>query len=277
MSSAGPGSLFYRVFKYTMYSLLAINIVFWFREDLAASAQTFADGVSWRNAVEAFSSTVDTVAWVVLLLLFELETAVIPDEKLRGSLKWVLSAIRAVCYTFITYALWGYLAKYGLITDLLPLAASDPCALIGGGYSYINSLDDYLPLTAHNCAALAGQPLYQVAGTQIVGSASQVELARNLALTDVINASTWLIVVVTLEIEVWLQLKQLLSARLLRANKALKAGLYTILFGCAVYWGIDGQFLDFWDAFLWLVAFLFIELNIFRWQAGTEPAATALS
>jgi hypothetical protein len=23
---------------------------------------------------------------------------------------------------------------------------------------------------------------------------------------------------------------------------------------------------DFWDAFLWLVAFVFIEMNIFQWQ-----------
>ena len=34
----------------------------------------------------------------------------------------------------------------------------------------------------------------------------------------------------------------------------------------AIYWGFKGDFVDFWDAFLWLVAFVFIELNIFEWR-----------
>jgi hypothetical protein len=42
--------------------------------------------------------------------------------------------------------------------------------------------------------------------------------------------------------------------------------MYTVLFGAAVYWGVEGTFLDFWDAFLWLVAFVFIEMNVFEWR-----------
>ena len=38
------------------------------------------------------------------------------------------------------------------------------------------------------------------------------------------------------------------------------------------YWGILGDFLDFWDAFMWLVAFVFIELNIFQWQQGSRQS-----
>jgi hypothetical protein len=40
--------------------------------------------------------------------------------------------------------------------------------------------------------------------------------------------------------------------------------LYTILFAAATYWGFLGDFLDFWDAFMWLVAFFFIEMNLFK-------------
>ena len=42
-----------------------------------------------------------------------------------------------------------------------------------------------------------------------------------------------------------------------------------------MYWGFVGDFLDFWDAFLWLVAFVFIELNIFQWQVETEELGRA--
>jgi len=74
-----PHSVF-TLFKYAVYCLLAYNAFLFFQEDLAASAETFGDTVTWRNVVEAYSATIDTSAWVLLLLLFELETAVIPDE-----------------------------------------------------------------------------------------------------------------------------------------------------------------------------------------------------
>ena len=39
-----------------------------------------------------------------------------------------------------------------------------------------------------------------------------------------------------------------------------------LLAGVAIYWGVVGDFVDFWDAFLWLAGFFIIELNIFKWQ-----------
>ena len=53
--------------------------------------------------------------------------------------------------------------------------------------------------------------------------------------------------------------------------------LILLLFFAAVYWGIKGDFVDFWDAFLWLVAFVFIELNVFDWrqEALEEQQLTA--
>jgi hypothetical protein len=32
-----------------------------------------------------------------------------------------------------------------------------------------------------------------------------------------------------------------------------------------------GKLMDFRDASLWLFAFIFIELNVFKWQYETEP------
>ena len=51
--------------------------------------------------------------------------------------------------------------------------------------------------------------------------------------------------------------------------------LYSLLFLAAIYWGFEGDFVDFWDAFLWLVAFVFIELNVFEWhQEELEEAGS---
>jgi hypothetical protein len=264
--------LLYTLFKYAVYLLLAWNAFLFFQEDIAASAETFGDSVNWRNVVEAFSATIDTTAWLLLLLLFELETAVLPDDKLRGRLKWTLMAIRGVCYFFIVYAFYGYWVKFLLITGIEPFAVADLCSLVGSEWNYVVDLDDYPPLDAEACAAMQGQPLYRISGTEIVGTREALDSAFWLAVTDIINAGTWLVIVVLLEIEVWLQLKELLTDRLMELAKYVKGIFYLLLFLCAGYWGLEGSFLDFWDAFLWLVAFIFIELNIFQWHEESEES-----
>ena len=263
----------FQLFKYTIYFLLALNILFWFREDMAASAETFQGAVTWSNLVEAFASTVDTVAWVVLLILFELETAVIPDEKLKGGLKWVLTGLGALCYAFIVYSFYGYCVKYGMIANVVPFTVADVCSLVGTDWNYMASLDDYPPIDAAACTAMQGQALLQVSGTDIIGTTGMHRGALWLGIVDIVNAGTWLIIVVLLEVEVLLQIREKLTNRMMYLGKFVKGFFYLVLLVCAIYWGFEGSFLDFWDAFLWLVAFVFIELNIFQWHEETEEAA----
>ena len=264
--------LLYTAFKYTIYLLLGVDTVLFFLEDLAASAETFGGDIGWSNLVEAFTAAIDTAAWLVLLLLFELETAVISDQKLQGGLKWFFSAVRVVCYTFIVWSFYGYTTKYGVITDLSPFTLADVCSLVGTDWTWVADLDEYPPIDAHACALLQGGELLQLNGTQIIGSREALDAAAALAVIDVVNSGTWLVVVILLEAEVWLQLKDLLTERVLRISKIVKGFFYAILFVCAIYWWFYGDFLDFWDAFLWLVAFIFIEMNIFKWHEETEEA-----
>ena len=66
-----------------------------------------------------------------------------------------------------------------------------------------------------------------------------------------------------------------IRGRALRASAISKFALYSLLLLAAIYWGIKGDLVDFWDAFLWLVAFAFIELNIFEWRHEDQAAAAA--
>jgi hypothetical protein len=264
-----PQNLF-NFFKYTIYILLTYDAVLFFEGDLAASAVTFGDTITWRNVIEAYSATFDTVAWVFLLLLFELETAIIPDHLLKSRFKWVLKGLAGVFYFFIIYSFYGYIYKYGVVSDLVPFALDDVCSLVGTNFTYVVTLDEYLPLDQAACTAVNGLPLMQISGTEIIGAEPALGDAISLAVIDVVNAATWLIIVVLLEVEVYLQLKDRLTNRMMFAGKYIKGLFYAILLYCAIYWGVYSSFLDFWDAFLWLVAFIFIELNIFHWQSETE-------
>ena len=262
----------FRIFKYAVYILLVGNAGLFLIEDLAASQIVFNEGVSGPRFIEAYAQTMDTAAWVVLLLMFELETAVLSDDTLRAGWAAVMSAARFVCYAVIFYSAYGYLESLDFITQTVPLEVADVCSLVDAGYAYVASLNEYPALSAESCRALIGQELLQIAETTIVGSYDQLERARLLAIADIINSIDWICVVIILEVEVFLQLRGLMSAFRTRASLVIKIALYAVLFAVAAYWGIDGSLLDFWDAALWLVAFIFIEMNFFGWQSETGDA-----
>jgi hypothetical protein len=262
----------FRVFKfakYLVYALLSFNIYLFLQEELLALSFTFADGIELGQIVQAFSATIDTAAWVVLLLMFELETAALDDENIHGAVKWGLHGLRGICYIALLYAFTGYYQELVALYQVVPLGLTDACSLVGGDYSMLVDLDEYVALDAVNCATL-GEQVYTVAGFNILADSETLRSAQILAWVDLINAADWILVVIVLEVEVRLQLRGDLSDQVMNATKVIKLILYAILFLCAGYWGYAGDFLDFWDASLWLFAFIFIELNVFEWQYETD-------
>ena len=262
----------FRVFKfakYLVYALLSFNIYLFLQEELLALSFTFADGIELGQIIQAFSATIDTAAWVVLLLMFELETAALDDKNIHGAVKWGLHGLRGICYIALLYAFTGYYQELVALYQVVPLGLTDACSLVGGDYSMLLDLDEYVALDAVNCATL-GEQVYTVAGFDILADSETLRSAQILAWVDVINAADWILVVIVLEVEVRLQLRGDLSDQVMNATKVIKLILYAILFLCAGYWGYAGDFLDFWDASLWLFAFIFIELNVFEWQYETD-------
>ena len=257
--------------KYHTYGLLVVNVALFLQEELLALEHTFSGALKPADYIQAFSSSIDTAAWVILLLLFELETSVIADARIRGGLKLTLHGVRVFCYLFIFYAFYGYLAELTTLYNVQALAVSDACSLATGDWSLLVDLDEYEALAADNCSDLGAQ-LWQVNGFEIVVATDTLRDAQWLAWTDVINSAAWILVVLVLEIDVRLQLAGGIGSNAQRLNKGVKLVLYSLLLACAVYWGVAGDFLDFWDAFLWLFAFVFIELNVFEWQAETGMA-----
>ncbi len=255
----------YSAAKYTIYLLLAVNIGIFLHEEWQAAKHTSAGDVSLNILIKAFTQTIDTAAWVLLLLLFELETFVLSNHMLRGRRRWAMHSLRAVCYVFIVYAFYGYVLQCLGLYQITPLAATDPCSILPAGASMLVGLNEFAGLDAANCGALAqGAPLWQLAEqpTLLISDQATLDNARTLAWIDVVNAGNWLVIVLLLEIDVRLQLRGLFHGRVLKFSEGAKVFLYGLLLACALYWGYAGTFLDFWDAFLWLLAFALIEMNL---------------
>lgn len=262
-------------FKYTIYALLVLNVYLFFAEEWAASAYRFENGgVGLTEIIEGFAASIDTAAWVVLLLMFELETSVLADDRVSRRTTMTMHTLRALCYVVIVYAFYGYLSKLLFMLGAAPLpGVSDLCSLAGGEWVYMVDLDEYVGLAAQNCAAFSSaESFYRLPGLDAAVDAAGLSAITRLAWVDVVNSGVWLLVVLLLEMDVRLQEKEQLEGRALRLSNAAKYVIYSILLLAAIYWGVAGDFVDFWDAFLWLVAFFFIEMNVVEWRQESHEA-----
>ena len=270
----------FQLFKYAVYLLLATNVYLFFVEEYGAVQIEHPDGIGLSQWIGAYAATIDTANWVVLLLLFELETCILDDRHFTPRVTVSLRVMRALCYTLIVYSLWGYISNVAFLQDAALVAGlSDLCTLDPGQWSFAMTLDEYELITAANCSTLSGaNEFLRLGDLAIIADQAGLTDIRLLAWVDVINASTWILVVIALEIDVFLQERGQFEGRILKTSNAAKFLLYAILFLAAVYWGLKGDFVDFWDAFLWLVAFFFIEMNVIEWRQEireelAEPAA----
>ena len=253
--------------KYAVYLALLNNVYLFLVEELDSAAALNTSITSVASVFQIFSTTIDTAAWLVLLLFFELETSVLSDQVLRGITGRFIRLIRFVCLITICIACWGYFAElYGLLAS----EALDParCGELDSSWSLLNKLDEYESLSVDVCAQ--GEWVLLSNYDRVVAAPELLQGAIWLAATDFINAAAWILVVAVLEVEVRAVLAAKRAVPLIgTAIYPIKSSLYFVLFAAAVYWGFEGDFLDFWDAVLWLFAFFVIEQNVTSWRQET--------
>lgn len=255
----------YQAFKYSIYALLAVNTGHFFFENLAGAAFTHRDGLAPGDIIVAYTDAIDTAAWLVLLVLLELKTRVISDAKLKGWLDLLIGGLSFFCWIAILYAFYGYVATLGVPYGFAPYGGPDPCNLVGEGASFAKSLADYTPLDTNNCMALASGAYYS-AGDTMFTTSENLSLIKRLAWTDVVNAGTWVVIVVILELEIYLGSSRLFGTKVFFAYKTFKLLLYGVLLVNTLYWRMLGEPWAAWDALLWLAAFFFIEMNVLSRQ-----------
>jgi hypothetical protein len=269
------GRVLYQLFKYSIYALLTINVFIFFGEEWRATRLEYPQGISGSEILKAYAATIDTAAWVVLLLMFELETYVLEDRHFTRPVTLSLHTLRAVCYLFIVSAFYGYVVDAAYVYQTSPLTGiSDLCALVGQNWSYATTFGEYAAITAANCTSFSTLDSF-VRFDGVAAVVDQPGLAgiQFLAMVDVVNAGVWLLVVLVLEVDVRLQEKNRFEGIALYVSTAAKIILYSVLALAVVAWMVTGDFVDWWDAFLWLVAFVFIELNVVEWRQESQEEA----
>ena len=257
-----------QLLKIVVYSLLLINFAQYIRNDWVIAGHTLHSGSTFLDWTRAYAVTIDESAWIILLVLFEMETYIINNPLSRAKAMLML-VVRLCCYGFLAHTLYAYIFyAYELSQAQVIEGVTNLCQMVGQDVSYAYNLV-YSEISADNCADLssANQFLYIDPPTFfIVQDLAGLRIEKQLIWVDIVEAITWLLILATIEVTVYLQDRGIVKGLLLKSVNNAKFLLYSILWGAIFYWIYRGHYMFAWDEFVWIVGFVAIEMNVVEWR-----------
>ena len=255
--------------KWVVYALVIVNFGFYIRNDWVIAGHTLYAGSSLLEISRAFATTIDESAWIILLLLFELETYLLSDDPLSRAKTLLMQGIRLVCYISLAHTLYAYGVYLTEIYAAVPVeGVTNLCQLVGKDLSYAYNLV-YSEIESSNCASLstANQFFYVDPPTFfIVEDSAGLVIEKQLAWIDMFEAIIWLLILLSIEVAVWLQDRNIGEGLIFKGLSITKWCLYSFLWAAAGYWIFRGHYMFAWDEFVWIAGFVAIEMNIVEWR-----------
>ena len=264
--------------KWLIYTLLLVNFALYIRDDWQIAVHTMRDGGSFLDWTGAFATSIDELAWFILLFLLELETYVLSDETLEGPIRWIIQAIRIPCYIFLAHTLYAFgIYVYDLLLVIPVSNITNLCQLAAADVSYAENLE-YTLLDHTNCASLSSaSQFFYIEPDLVVTDSKGLAVELHLAWLDLVEAFTWLCILFTIELMVRLQDRGITKDPVIRTTNIAKLVLYSILWGAAAYWIFKGHWMFAWDEFLWIAGFAAIEMNVADWRKEIDEAEIDLA
>lgn len=260
--------------KWIVYSLLLVNFALYLNWDWHAATHALGRAEPLIKWLQAYAASIDYAAWLVLILLFELETYALSDEAFTPPVRRAMHGIRLLCYLFVLHTVYAYSANTYEVYFKVEQAAgvSDLCQVADGRISFVSN-QQYTYLDTDNCALMGtGTDYFLLDKGRVIADRVSLDRERWLAWLDVIEAVIWLLIMVLIELTIRLQEREISSGRAITTLNYLKFAGYGALMGMAIHWGLTGLFLNFWDEILWIGGFAAIEMNMSDWREEIEEA-----
>ena len=251
--------------KLVVYSLLLFNFVFYVRDDWVIAGHTLHSGSTFLQWASAYNTTIDESAWLLLLLLLEMETYLLAGRDLSRAYEIISLIIRLCCYVVLAHTPYAYaMTVYDLSQAPIIEGVTDLCQLAGQNLSYAHNLV-YTKITDGNCSELSSARQFffnDPPDHLIVQDETALALERRSALVDLVESITWLLILLSIEVVVWLQDKDITGGLLIKSANMAKVLLYSLLWFAIGYWIYLGHYMFAWDEFVWIVGFVAIEMNV---------------
>ncbi|MBT5004050.1 MAG: hypothetical protein HOM90_06135 [Porticoccaceae bacterium] len=258
-----------QIVKIVVYSLLLVNFMLYIRDDWVIAGHILRSESSLLELTRAFATTIDESAWMFLLILFELETYILSDDALSRTKTLLMQGVRVICYVSLSHTIYAYVINLVEIYGAVPLeGVTSLCQIIDRDVSYASNLV-YTKVSEINCAALSGatQFFYVDPPTHfIVEDYVGLVIEKQLGWVDLIEGTTWLLILFTIEVTVWLQDRNISQGMVFKLLTGIKIFLYTLLWGAIGYWIYRAHYMFAWDEFVWIAGFMAIEMNVVDWR-----------
>lgn len=168
--------------KWTVYTLLIINFVFYILEDWNRANHTLDAGSTFLDWTSAFTTSIDESAWFLLLFMFELESYVFEAEDWTGWVAHTVRGVRLFCYVMIAHTVYAFAIT---VINLQPTVAvehvSNLCDMINANVSCVYNLE-YSEVNEQTCGELSNESqFYWLAEDLIVSDMAGLNLERDLA------------------------------------------------------------------------------------------------
>jgi hypothetical protein len=268
--------------KWTVYLLLLVNWGFYIVEDWTRALHTLNPSSTFLDWSREFATSIDESAWFILLFLLELETYILEDEDLKGWVGKTLHGLRLACFAMILHTVYAFAVT---VIEYQPTVlvenVTSLCDMANDEVSYVYNLE-YTEVTEQTCRGLSdATQFFRVGDDPVISTIAGLNLERKLAWSDLVEVITWLFIILSIEVVIRLQDKEVTSGTLISVANKLKIFFYLILVALAIYWASLSHWIYTWDTFLWIAGFVAIEMNISEWrdelieEQQTEPIVGA--
>ena len=259
--------------KLVVYSLLCINFVFYVRDDWVIAGHTLHAGSTFLQWTSAYNTTIDEIAWLLLLLLFEMETHLLSGRDLSRTYEILSLTVRLCCYVVLAHTPYAYAnTVYDLTQASIIDGVTELCQLADQNLSYAYNLV-YTKITDENCSELSSATEFffnDPPDHLIVQDEAALALEMRSAWVDLAESITWLLILFSIEVVVWLQDRDVTSGLFIRVANMAKVLLYSLLWFAIGYWIYLGHYMFAWDEFVWIVGFVAIEMNVVERRRDIE-------
>ena len=253
--------------KWTVYTLLLVNWGFYIADDIGWARHTLHAESTIFDWTSAFSTSIDELAWFILLGMFELETYTLSDRAWKPWVERLVHGLRLACYVMLAHTIFACTSN---VFDLRPTQpvedATELCDLAGADLSYTYNLE-YTEITRETCDGLStAAEFYRVGKNPVVTDMAGLALERQLAWADLFEGVAWLLAILAIEVVVRLQEREITGGTLMRTANWGKNLLYASILGVGVWWASLSHWLYLWDEFLWIGGFMAIGMNLSDWR-----------
>jgi len=256
--------------KWLVYALLVLNFGYYLFDDWRAGQSTLLPDATFLEIASNYATSLDEVAWFMVLFLLEVETYWMEDDE-RGFKYWLMQSVRVLCYLVICHTLYAFI---GVVMDLgdatLLTDVKSVCALVGQDLSFTRNLL-YEAIEATNCASLSnGGALYLFEGEPVVSDVAGYSMAINHAWIDVIEVSGWLSISLLITFIVQVQERGIYNSPWIKNANRMQYFVYAAITGTAIYWAAYEFYVYTWDILLWMGGFAAIDANLVEWRDELE-------